>query len=179
MPLSSLRHPLPPLPLHHQSRLTRDRSTLSPINMRPLSCAHPGIARRDTKSRLNLKMILPYLGSSQITIRSLDLLGNLRTFLLWLRSLLGSLRIYFGSSLDLSDSSLILEIGLSSEIFRISRPFAHLSPLPPSPPLDPLPAPPRSLTGFLLIGLSIDACPLSSLIILFRLLVMTHYLPPS
>ena len=75
-------------------------------------------------------MILPYLGSSWITIRSSDLLGNLRTFLLWLRSLLGSLWIYFGSSLDLSDSSLILEIGPSSEILRISRPFAHLGPFP-------------------------------------------------
>ena len=41
-----------------------------------------------------------------------------------------SLRIYFGSSLDLSDSSLILEIGLSLEILCISRPFAHLGPLP-------------------------------------------------
>ena len=39
-------------------------------------------------------MILSYLGSSRITTRSSDLLGNLRTFLLWLRSLLRSLRIY-------------------------------------------------------------------------------------
>ena len=75
-------------------------------------------------------MILSYLGSSRITIRSSDLFGNLRIFLLWLRSLLGSLRIYFGSSLDLSDSSSILEIGLSSEILRISRPFAHPVPFP-------------------------------------------------
>ena len=95
-----------------------------------LSCAHSGIACCDTKLRLNLKMILPYLGSSRITIQSPDLLSNLRTFLPWLRSLLGSLRIYFGSSLDLSDSSLILEIGPSSEILRISRPFAHLGPFP-------------------------------------------------
>ena len=82
-------------------------------------------------------MILRYLRSSQITIRSLDLLGNLRTFLLWLRSLFGSLRIFLGSSLDLSDSSLILEIGPSLEILRISRPFAHLDPFPlPLPPFD-------------------------------------------
>ena len=106
-----------------------------PIDRRSLSRAHPGIARHDTKSRLNLKMILSYLGSSWIATRSSDLLGNLRTFLLWLRSLLGSLRIYLGSSLDLSDSSLILEIGPSSEILRISRPFAHLGPLPLSFPL--------------------------------------------
>ena len=50
---------------------------------------------------------------------------------------IGSLRIYFGSSLDLSDSSLILEIGLSSEILRISRPFTHPVPFPLSPPLFP------------------------------------------
>ena len=60
---------------------------------------------------------------------------NLRTFLPWLRSLLGSLWIYFGSSLDLSDSSSILEIGPSSEILRISRPFTHLGPLPLPLPL--------------------------------------------
>ena len=136
MPLSSLRHPLPPLSHSNtQSRLTRDRSMLSPIDRHPLSCAHSGIARRDTKSRLNNKMILSYLGSSWITIRSSDLFGNLRTFLLWLRSLLGSLRIYFRSSLDLSDSSLILEIGPSSEILCINRPFAHLGPLPSPLPL--------------------------------------------
>ena len=57
-----------------------------PIDMCSLSRAHPGIARRDTKSRLNPKTILLYLGSSRITIRSSDLLGNLRTFHLWLRS---------------------------------------------------------------------------------------------
>ena len=80
-------------------------------------------------------MILSYLGSSRITIRSSDLLGNLRIFLPWLWSLLGFLQIYFGSSLDLSDSSLILEIGPSSEILRISRPFAHLGSLPLPLPL--------------------------------------------
>ena len=136
MPLSSLRHPLlPPSHSNTQSRLTRDRSTSSPIDECPLSRAHSGIAHHDTKSRLNLKMILSYLGSSRITTRSSDLLGNLRTFLLWLWSLLGSLRIYFGSSLDLSDSSLILEIGPSSENLRISRPFAHLGPFPLPLPL--------------------------------------------
>ena len=118
-----------------QSRLAHDRSTSSPIDRRSLSRAHSGIARHDTKSRLNLKTILLYLRSSQITIRSLDLFGNLRIFLPWLWSLLGSLWIYFGSSLDLSDSSSILEIGLSSEILRISRPFAHLGPLPIPLPL--------------------------------------------
>ena len=135
MPLSSLCFPLPPPPHHPQSRLTRDRSSHRPIDRRSPSCAHPGIARRDTKSRLNHKMILSYLGSSRIAIQSSDLLSNLRTFLLWLQSLIGSLRIYFGSSLDLSDSSLILEIGPSSEILRISRPFAHLGPLPYPLPL--------------------------------------------
>ena len=130
MPLSSLRHPLPPPP-HHPSRdLHVTGLRCRPINMRSLSRAHSGIAHRDTKSRLNLKMILLYLGSSRIAIQSSDLLGNLRTFLLWLRSLLGSLRIFPRSSLDLSDSSLILEIGPSLEILRISRPFAHLGPLP-------------------------------------------------
>ena len=116
----------------HQSRLTHDRTYAV---RRSLSRAHSGIARRDTKSRLNHKMILSYLRSSRITIRSSDLFGNLRIFLLWLRSLLGSLRIYFGSFLDLSDSSLILEIGPSSEILHISRPFAHLGPFPLPLPL--------------------------------------------
>ena len=148
-----------------------------PIDSRSLSCAHPGIVHHNTKSRLNHKMILLYLGSSRIAIRSSDLPGNLRIFLPWLQSLLGSLRIYFGSSLDLSDSSLILEIGPSLEILRIGRPFAHLGPFPSPHPLDPTPAPPRSSQGFLLIGSSIDVCPLSSTIILFRFWTMTHYLP--
>ena len=108
---------------------------LLPINRHSLSHAHSGITRRDTKSRLNIKMILPYLGSSRITIRSSDLLSNLRTFHPWLWSLIGSLRIFLGSSLDLSDSSLIFEIGPSSEILHISRPFAHLGPLPLPLPL--------------------------------------------
>ena len=60
-------------------------STIPPL-VASLSRAHSGIARCDTKSRLNLKMILLYLGSSRIAIRSSDLLGNLRTFHLWLRS---------------------------------------------------------------------------------------------
>ena len=136
MPLSSLRHPLPP-PSH--SNTSRDLHVTglrySLIDSRSPSRAHSGIACCDTKSRLNHKMILSYLGSSRITIRSTDLLGNPRTFLPWLRSLLGSLRIFPGSSLDLSDSSLILEIGPSSEILRISRPFAHLGPLPLPLPL--------------------------------------------
>ena len=136
-------------PLLPQSRLTRDRSMLSSINKPSLPRAHSGIARRNTKSRLNHKMILLYLGSSWITIRSSDLLGNLRIFLLWLRSLLGSLRIFLGSSLDLSDSSLILEIGLSSEILCISRPFAHLGPLPlPLPLTLRLPLPGRRRDSF-------------------------------
>ena len=122
-------------------------------------------------------MILPYLGSSRITIRSSDLLSNLRTFLLWSRPLLGSLRIYSGSSLNLSDSSLILEIRPSSEILCINKTLCPSQSLPPSLPLNPPPAPPRSLTGFLLIGSSIDAFPLSLMIILFRFLVITHYLP--
>ena len=65
---------------------------------------------------------------------------------------IGSLRIYFGSSLDLSDSSLILEIGLSSEILRISRPFTHPVPFPLPLPSSriPLPLPPSSF------GLSSD-----------------------
>ena len=124
-------------------------------------------------------MILLYHGSSWITTQSSDLLGNHRTFLPWLQSLLGSLQIFPGSSLDLSNSSLILEIGLSSEILCISRPFAHLGPLPLPFPLDPMPAPPRSSQGFLLIGLSIDVCLLSSMIALFRFSVMTHYLHPQ
>ena len=68
---------------------------------------------------------------------------------------IGSHRIYFGSSLDLSDSSLILEIGPSSEILRISRPFTHPVPLPfplPSSRI-PLPLPPSSF------GLSSDLLP--------------------
>ena len=43
---------------------------------------------------------------------------------------IGSLRIYLGSSLDLFDSSFVLEIGPSSEILRISRPFTHPVSLP-------------------------------------------------
>ena len=104
-------------------------------------------------------MILSYLGSSRITIRSSDLLGNLRTFLLWLRSLLGSLRIYFGSSPDLSDSSLILKIGPSSEILRISRPFAHLGSLPlPLPLTLRLPLPGRR-RDFLPLGRLLTRAP--------------------
>ena len=106
-----------------------------PIDRCSLSRMHSGIAHRDTKSRLNHKMILSYLRSSWITIQSLDLLSNLRTFLPWLRSLLGSLQIFLGSSLDLSNSSLILEIRPSLEILCISRPFAHLSPSPLPLPL--------------------------------------------
>ena len=80
----------------------------------------------------------------------------------------------FGSSLDLSDSSLILEIGHSSEILRISRPFTHLGPLPlPLPLTLRLP-----LTGrrrdFLLLGRLLTRAPLSSMIVLFRFLVMTR-----
>ena len=62
-------------------------------------------------------------------------------------------RIYFGSSLDLSDSSVILEIGPSSEILRISRPFAHPVPFPfplPSSRFPPFPFLPPPL-GCLLI----------------------------
>ena len=62
-----------------QSRLTRDQVSAVVLDSVPLTCI-PGIARRDTKSRLNNKEILPYLGSSRITIRSSDLLGNPRTF---------------------------------------------------------------------------------------------------
>ena len=88
--LSPYHHLLPPPSSTPQSRLTCDQAYAV---RHSLSRAHSGIARRNTKSRLN-SLILQYLGSSQITTRSLDLLGNLRTFLLWLRSLLGSLRIY-------------------------------------------------------------------------------------
>ena len=128
MPPSSLRHPLPP-PSHLPSRdLHVNRSQLLPLIVSLSRAA--GIARRDTKSRLKEKTILPYRGSSRITIRSSDLFGNLRTFHLRLRSSVGSLRIYFGSSVDLSDSSSILEIGPSSEILCIIRPFAHPVPFP-------------------------------------------------
>ena len=132
------------------------RSTILPSVAFSITCTC-GIARSDTKLRPNFEETLPYLGSSRITIRSLDLLGNLRTFLLWLRSLLGSLRIYFGSSLDLSDSTLILEIGPSLEILRISRPFTHPVPLPfplPSSCILPIPFLPLPLGCLLIFSLT-------------------------
>ena len=68
-----------------QSRLTRDQAYDTAHGSVPITCTC-GIARRDTKSRLRDRTILRYLGSSRITIRSSDLLGNLWTFHLWLRS---------------------------------------------------------------------------------------------
>ena len=104
-------------------------------------------------------MILSYLGSSRITIWSSDLLSNLRTSTFGFSHWIGSLWIYFGSSLDLSNSSLILEIGPSSEILRISRPFAHLGPLPSPFPLTlrlPLPG---CWRDFLLLGRLLTRAP--------------------
>ena len=72
---------------------------------------------------------------------------------------IGSLRIYFRSSLDLSDSSSILEIGHSSEILRISKTLYPSCPLSLSPPLFPyspfpfLPPPLGCLLIFVLRGL--------------------------
>ena len=65
-------------------------------------------------------------------------------------------RIYFGSSLDLSDSSLILEIGPSSEILWISRPSATLLPSFPLTLRLPLPG---SLEGFPPLAISLTRAP--------------------
>ena len=63
-----------------------------------LSHVHSGITHCDTKLRLN-SLILLYLGSSQITTQSSDLLSNLRTFLGFSHGLdpFGSIRIILGS----------------------------------------------------------------------------------
>ena len=112
----------PPYVIHSlllltQSRLTRDQVSAIVLDSVPLTCT-PGIAHCDTKSRLTGQEILPYFGSSRITIRSSDLLGNLRTFHLWLRSsdripsdlpriILGSIRLvlYIGDRTFFGDSS--------------------------------------------------------------------------
>ena len=82
-------HPFPPSSHHPVETYTWPVYAIR----RSLSCAHPGITHRNTKLRLNL-LILSYLRSSWITTQSSDLLSNLRTFLLWLQLLFGSLRIY-------------------------------------------------------------------------------------
>ena len=153
--IHSLLHLIP------QSRLTRDRSTPSGIPSHVRTLVSPAAIL----SRDSTQVILLYLRSSRITTRSLDLLGNPRTFLPWFWSLLGSLWIFLRSSLDLSDSSLILEIGPSSEILHISRPFATF-PLP-FPLTLRLPLPGR-LEGFLLLAVLLITHPLSLMIALFR-----------
>ena len=121
----------PSSPSPTQLRLTRDWSMPSgvPSHMRTLVLPTV-ILSRDSTPR-HYSSISDLVGSpSDLWISSVTLGPS--TFGFGHR--IGSLQIYFGSSLDLSDSSVILEIGRSSEILRISRPFAHLDPLPlPSP----------------------------------------------
>ena len=128
MPLSSLCHPLLPPP--HPSRdLYMTRPQLS-SSIASLSCAHlvspAAILSQDSTIR-RCSRISDLVGSpSDLRISSVTFGPSTLGF---------GHRIYFGSSLDLSDSSSILEIGPSSEILRISRPFTH----PASFPL-PLPS---------------------------------------
>ena len=112
-----------------QSRLTRDQASLS-SSIASLSRAYlvspAAILSRDSTPR-RYSRISDLVGSpSDLWISSVTLGPS--TFGFGHR--IGSLRIYLGSSLDLSDSSLILEIGLYSEIPRISRPFTHPDPSP-------------------------------------------------
>ena len=79
----------PPYVIHSLLSLTppsRDLHVIgriSPIDSPPHALVSPAaILSQDS----TIWEILPYLGSSQITIRSSDLLGNLRTFHLWLQS---------------------------------------------------------------------------------------------
>ena len=139
MPLSSLRHPLPPPSHYPQSRLTRDQAHDTVHGSVSITCTC-GIARRDTKSRLKTGR---YSSISDLVGSPSDLRISSVTFG---PSTLGfGHRIYFGSSLDLSDSSLILEIGPSSEILCISRPFTHPVPCPLPLPSSHIPPFPSSL----------------------------------
>ena len=139
---SSLHHPLPPPSPPPQLRLIRDQSSCRPIDVLPYTCT-PGIARRNTKSRLNTRR---YSRISDLVRSPFDLRISLVTLgpsTFGFGHQIGSLRIYFRSSLDLSDSSLILEIGPSSEILRISKPFTHPVPSPfplPSSRIPPFPS---------------------------------------
>ena len=146
MPLFSLCHPLPP-PSHHPSRdLHVTRPTIPPSVAslsRALVVSPAAILSRDSETR-RYSSIVDLVGSSS-DLRISSVTFGPSTFGFGHR--IGSHRIYFGSSLDLSDSSSILEIGHSSEILRISRPFTHPVPFPLP---FPLPFPPL-LLGCLLI----------------------------
>ena len=147
-----------------QSRLTRDQAHDTVHGSVSITCTC-GIACSDTKSRLKSQddhaldsprrysCISDLVGSpSDLRISSVTVGPS--TFGFGHR--IGSLRIYFGSSLDLSDSSLILEIGPFSEILRISRPFTHPVPLPfPLPPsrIPPFPFLPPPLGCLLIFSL--------------------------
>ena len=152
MPLSSYHHPLSPTPPHPLSRLTRDQTYA--VRRSP-SRAHSGIACHDTKSRHSYRyshisdlVRLP----SDLQISSVTLGPS---FIGFSHSRIPS--DLSGSSSDLSDSSLILEIGSSSEILRII--------LGDPPP--PLPT----------ISADAYAASLSSTILLFRFLVITLIYP--
>ena len=80
--------------------------------------------------------------------------------------------------MDLSDSSLILKIGLSSEILRIDRPFAHLGPSPlPFPLTLRLPLPGRRRDSFRLGRLLTRAPTFDDRLI--QVFGYDSYLPPS
>ena len=135
MPLSSLRHPLPPPSTPPSRDLHVTGLRYSPIDSVPSHVRTlvlpAAILSRDSTTR-RYSHISDLVGSpSDLRISSVTLGPSPFGF----GHRIGSLRIYPGSSLDLSDSSLILEIGRSSEILRISRPFAHLGPFPLPLPL--------------------------------------------
>ena len=127
-----------------QSRLTRDQAddtVLSSVLYHVHTLVSPAaILSRDSTRRYS--SISDLVGSPSDLRISLVTLGP-STFDFSHR--IGSLRIYYGSSLDLSDSSLILEIGPSSEISRISRPSTHPVPLPFLLPPSRIPPFPSSL----------------------------------
>ena len=140
--------PSPPSRDLHVTGLHYSSIDSVPLHVRTLVSPAMILSRDSTSSRYS--RISDLVGSpSDLRISSVTLGPS--TFGFGHR--IGSLRIYFGSSLDLSDSSLILEIGPSSEILRISRPFTHpvSFPLPlPSSRIPPFPfLPPPS--GCLLI----------------------------
>ena len=131
MPLSSLRHPLPPSSSPPPSRLTREQAYVVRRSLSHAPVVSPtAILSRDHESRLPIVE-----DSFKETLHISDLVGSSSDLRIspvtFGPSTFGfGHRIYFRSSLDLSDSPLILEIGHSSEILRISRPFTHPVPFP-------------------------------------------------
>ena len=163
MPLSSLRHPLPP-PSHHPSRDLHVTGLAIVLDSFPprATVSPAAILSRDSRVKTSpsktqtgrYSHISDLVGSpSNLRISSVTLGPSTFGFGHRIRSL----RIYFGSSLDLSDSSLILEIGPFSEIRLISRPFTHPVPLPfplPSSRIPPFPFLPPPLGCLLIFSLT-------------------------